>query len=256
MFVEGNIRHYKDKLNALFRLKTNLKYSGLLEFVIIFVVTLASSLILKPITDVSAAACGASVATISRSSSPVFYIDTGYTYGYVSYKITTGASGSFNDLWIKADTFSSANLQLASSEDGLYRIGSIGSSSSATAYFYLNGAATGTAQTFTLRLYEGKPGSGGVENCTSSQSISSVSSTIQASANKVTSVNYTAPYLGGDFTMTVIGDTGTIGGTNEFYYTPATQSTWNADCLELKDTSITLTGGNTGTYTNGLYLSA
>jgi len=102
-----NIRHYKEKINAIFGFRSNIKYSALLEFVLIFAVTLASSLFIRPVNYASAAACGASVATITRTSSPVFYIDTGYTYGYVSYKITTGASGSFSDLWVKADTFSS-----------------------------------------------------------------------------------------------------------------------------------------------------
>lgn len=226
----------------------------LYSFAIIFATSL-SALVLRPAFQAEALTCTSTVATLTQTSSPIFYIDDGYTNGYTSFKIDTGSSGAFTDLWVKVDSFSSSNLQLASTEDGLYRVGAISANSSANIYYYLKGTATGTAQTYTLRLYEGKPGSGGTETCTSAQSNTAVESTIQASSNKVTSVNYTAPYLGGDFTVTVIGDSGTIGAKANFSYTPATQAGWSADCLELKGTSITLSGGNTGTYTGGLYIS-
>lgn len=102
-------------------------------------------------------------------------------------------------------------------------------------------------------MYNGDPSNGGTETCSSSQNNTSVSSTIQASPNTVSSVSYTAPYIGGNFTMTVIGTTGTIGSAGNFSYTPATLSTWNAACLKLTGSSITMTGGNTGTFTGGLY---
>lgn len=141
-------------------------------FALIFVLGLSLiGSVLRSNTSVFAATCSASTATVTRTSSPSLNIDTGYTNSYVSYKIATGASQSFTDLWVKIDTFSSGNLTLASTEDGLYRVGSMSSSSNKSAYFYLQGAATASAQTFTVRLYEGKPGSGGSETCNSAQSL-------------------------------------------------------------------------------------
>jgi len=209
------------------------------------------------VTPVQAATCSASVATITQTSSPIFYVDDPtYNYGYVSYQVATGASGSFSDLWVKVDGFTNTSLLgLASTEDGLYHVGSLGTSSSTNVYFLLKGGITASAQSYTLHLYNGKPGVGGTETCSSAQSNSSVATTIQSSNNTVSSVTYTAPYLGSTFTMTVTGDTGTIGSAGIFSYTPASQSSWNADCLELKSTNLTMSGGNTGTFTNGLYRS-
>ncbi len=207
-------------------------------------------------TPVQAAACISATATVTQTSSPVFYVDTtnGYPDAYASYRVNTGASGSFSDLWVKVDTFTNtALLGLAPTEDGLYHVGALSSNSSANAYFDLKGAVTASAQSYTLHLYNGKPGTGGTETCSSSQSNSSVASTIQSGNNTVSSVSYTSPYLGGNFTMTIIGTTGTIGSAGIFSYTPATQDSWNADCLELQDSSIVMTGGNTGTFTHGLY---
>lgn len=220
-----------------------------------FVMLTVSMLALLRVSPVRAAACSASTATITQTSSPIFYVDDPtYDHGYVSYQIATGASGSFTDLWVKVDSFTNTSfLGPATTEDGLYHVGSLGTSSTTNVYFLLKAAPTASAQSYTLHLYNGKPSAGGTETCTSAQSNSSVSSTIQSSNNTVSSVSYTAPYIGSTFTMTVTGDTGTIGSAGIFSYTPASQSAWNADCLELKGTSITMSGGNTGTFTNGLY---
>jgi fimbrial isopeptide formation D2 family protein/uncharacterized repeat protein (TIGR01451 family) len=204
-----------------------------------------------------AAACTSTVATVTQTSSPIFYVDDpSYDYGYISYQVTAGSSTSFSDMWVKVDSFSNAtNLTLASTDSGVYHVGALSANSSANVYFFLKAAPTSSAQTYTLHIYSGKPGSGGSESCSSSQSNSSVSTTIQSSNNTVSSVTYTAPYVGSTFTMTVIGTTGTIGSAGIFSYTPASQTTWNAGCLQLSGTSLTMTGGNTGTFTGGLYRS-
>lgn len=223
-----------------------------LNFISVFLI-----IILSLVSPAQAAACTATVATVTQTSAPIFYIDTPtYLDAYVSYRINTGASGSFTDLWVKVDTFTNTSfLGLAPTEDGLYHVGALASNSSASVYFYLKGAETASAQSYTLHLYNGKPSAGGTETCSSVQSNTSVSSTIESGNNTVNSVSYTAPYLGGEFNITILGTTGTIGSAGNFSYTPATQNTWNADCLELKRTNLTLTGGNTGTYTNGLFLT-
>ncbi|MFM8930305.1 MAG: hypothetical protein ACKOS8_00320, partial [Gemmataceae bacterium] len=81
---------------------------------------------------------------------------------------------------------------------------------------------------------------------------------IKASANKVNSVTYSPnpSVLGGTFTMVVQGDTGTIGGSKVLAFSPAAYLSWRPDAFQLINTSIVLSGGNTGTYTNTLFISA
>lgn len=81
--------------------------------------------------------------------------------------------------------------------------------------------------------------------------------TIKAAANKVTGVTYSpsTPELGGTITMQVTGETGTIGANRNFAFSPATLPSWPATYFELIDTSITLSGGNTGTWNDTLYIT-
>lgn len=207
-----------------------------------------------------AAACNGTVATVTKTSSAKFYIDTsnGYTYGYVSFSVTTGGSQSFNDLWVKISGFAPASgniiaLTTAETEDGYYHVGTTGTSTTKHVYFFLKATSSNIVQNYNIDLYEGVP-TGSPGACTAAQS-SAISETGQNNSNTVSSVTYTAPYIGGQFTMTVIGDAGNIGSAGIFAYTPASVSTWNADCLELSDTSITLTDHNTGTTLHGLGLT-
>jgi uncharacterized repeat protein (TIGR01451 family) len=214
---------------------------------------------IPPVQAVSST-CSTSSIAMTQTSSPIFYIDKDTTplldSGYVSYRIDTPSNLSFTDLWVKADTFSdTTKLKLATNEDGVYHIGSLGTSSTANVYFYLTGATTASAQSYRVHLYEGNPSIGGTELCYEQKSHTSVDDTLQAAANKVNSVVSTAAYIGGTLSITVKGDTGTIGAGGFFNYTPASVSTWPASCYRLRGTSMTLTDGNTGTYTNGLYAS-
>ena len=59
--------------------------------------------------------------------------------------------------------------------------------------------------------------------------------------------------------MVVKGVTGSMSSTRPelgvFSYSPASLAALTADCLELKDTQMELSGGNTGTYTHGLVIT-
>jgi uncharacterized repeat protein (TIGR01451 family) len=220
--------------------------------------------IFTSVLPAKAAACSGSDLTITRQSSPVFYVDTGYQHRYVAYSITTSASKSYADLYVTW-TNNGSSLAINSGgetfEDGTYHVGPLGTSSTATVYFYLKstvvppGNTPAGAQNYTLNLFNGTP-VGNTVDCTSAQSNTSIETNGFANSNKVTSVTYTAPYLGSGFTMTVIGDTGQIGGGKLFSYSPAALGTWNADCMELRETSIVLSGGNTGTYGSRLVLTS
>ncbi len=216
-------------------------------------------------TLVEAAACSVSTATDTQTSSPDFVIDAahGVSNGYVGYQVTTGASGAFTDLWVKVDGFDHpSNLTIATSSAGLYHVGALAHNTSAQTYFYLKGVTPGsvTQQNYTLHLYEGSPNAGGTETCSLAVFNTTVDTDAgQAAANKVLSVTYTSPYLGGTMTMTAHGDPGTPSSNSPLAFTAATAADWPADCLVLKDSSISLHRSDTGTsvVTNHtLYLSS
>ena len=140
---------------------------------------------------VFAAACGCSTITVARTSTETFVIDAAASLdsAYVSYKINTGASESFDDLWVKVENFSDVTkLDLATNEDGLFHVGALAVNTHAHIYIYLHGVATAVAQSYTLNLSEGHPTYGGTSNFTESVSHREVDDVITAAANHLTSV--------------------------------------------------------------------
>jgi uncharacterized repeat protein (TIGR01451 family)/fimbrial isopeptide formation D2 family protein len=234
--------------------------SALKSLLVISAIALPSG-VLNP-RPAFAASCSAGV--ITRTSSPVFYIDTGITPSvvgnYVSYTIKNTSGSAYTDLWVKLESFSGGRITLAAGESGIAHVGSLANGASKTVFFYLaNTAGTGdtlTAQSHTVSLYSTRPdlASGSICGDPFSQT---VEETIKAVANKVTTVvaGPNPPELGGIMTITVTGDTGTIGSAGIFAPTPASYANWPANAYTLVGTQITLTGGNTGTFNNILYKS-
>jgi uncharacterized repeat protein (TIGR01451 family) len=209
----------------------------------------------------SAAVCSTGV--ITRTSSPVFYIDTGESIvgNYVSYTITNTSGSAYADLWVKLESFSGGRITLAASEDGIVHVGSLANGASKTVFFYLaNTTGTGntsTAQSHTVSLYSTRPDLASGSLCGNPFS-QTVEETIKAVANKVTAVvaGPNPPELGGIMTITVTGDTGTIGAAGIFAPTPASYADWPANSYKLVGTQIKfISGGNTGTFNNILYKS-
>ena len=209
-----------------------------------------------------AASCSTGV--INRTSSPVFYIDTGITPSvvgnYVSYTITNTSGSAYTDLWVKLESFSGDRITLAAGETGIAHVGSLANGASKTVFFYLaNTAGTGdttTAQSHIVSLYSTRPDLASSSICGNPFS-QTVEETIKAVANKVTAVvaGPNPPELGGIMTITATGDTGTIGAAGIFAPTPASFANWPANAYKLVGTQITFKGGNTGTFNNILYKS-
>ena len=219
-----------------------------------------SVLLLAPTSEALAGPCSSSNITVTRVSSPIFYIDVrspAQLDAYVAYSITNSTGSSINDLWVKLENFAGSVLSLSSTEDGIVHVGALANGVSKTVYFYLHatGEDTVNAQTHAVAIYTTNPNLA-TSTCTTSFSYTTVD-TIAAQANKVTSVSYSpaTPELGGDLTLTIIGDTGTLGGSDLFSFTPASLATWRASSFELKSVSMTMTGGNNRTDTNVLFLS-
>ena len=200
--------------------------------------------------------------TITRTSSPVFYYDTSITPQlrcmYVSYRVTN--DGAYQpDVYATAGSFTGAVISLAPNEDGVVHLGAMNAGESKMAYFYLQATGSGdntSTHSHTVRVYNGNPSAGGSQIGSAVFSITPVLETIKANANKVTTVisGPNPATLGGTLTMTVTGETGTIGSDKVLAFTPATYLGWAANSYELYQSTVTLSGSNTGTYADQLLI--
>jgi uncharacterized repeat protein (TIGR01451 family) len=197
--------------------------------------------------------------TITRTSSPVFYFDssgspTPLQCMYVSYQITN--TGSYQpDVYANIGSFTGTFVTLAPNEDGVVHLGAMNAGETRTAYFYLRATGqTAAAQQHTVRVYAGSPTTGAL--LASGNFTMTTAETIQANANKVTTVisGPNPATLGGTLTMTVSGETGTIGGAEVLSFTPATYLGWAANSYELYQATVTLSGANSGTFTDRLLI--
>jgi uncharacterized repeat protein (TIGR01451 family) len=204
--------------------------------------------------------CGASTVTVTRVSGPVLYLETGTTpplnSAYAMYKLTNSSGSAYTDLWVELGSFSGPRIGLASSESGIAHPGALANGASANASFYLTATAENlSSESHALRVYTTRPDLASAALCTATFMMTAEED-IAASANKVTSVTASStPQLGGTLTVTVVGDTGTIGAAGKFTATPASYSTWPANAYRLAGSRITMTGGNTGVHTDVLYFA-
>lgn len=197
--------------------------------------------------------------TITRTSSPIFYIDSGVSPPlramYVSYKICNTSGTNYPDIWVNISGFTGGIVSLAPYEDGVVHLGPINAGQCKAAFFYLQASGpTTTPQSHTVRVFAGPPS--GTPLASATFSFTRVEETIKASANKVHTVVISTndPVLGTLIVITVTGESGVIGAARVMSYTPASYTTWRADCFMLYRTTITLTGGNTGTFTDQLLI--
>jgi uncharacterized repeat protein (TIGR01451 family) len=198
---------------------------------------------------------------ITRSSSPIFYLDTSIAPTlqgmYVSYQVNNNDGVNYPDLWVRIDSFSGGVISLAPGEDGLAHLGPLAPGETKTAFFYLQAtAATTLSQSHTARVFSSRPPAGS-ELASGSFSMTAVE-TIQANANKVITVvsGPNPAELGGIVTMTVSGDGGTVGSDRILSFSPAGYLNWRPDAYELFESTITLAGGNTGSYRDQLLIIA
>jgi uncharacterized repeat protein (TIGR01451 family) len=219
----------------------------------------AAPVIMTPAPAVAAPTCSAATATVTRTSGAVLYLEPGSSpvldSAYAMYRVTNTSGADYADLWVTIGSFAGPSIGRASSESGTAHIGRLAAGASANAAFYLTaGAEVTTPEAHTVRVYGTRPDLAPDAVCTASFSLVATAD-IAASANKVTSVSASsAPQLGGRLTVTVVGNTGTIGAAGLFTATPASYASWPANAYRLTGSSITMSGGNTGTYTDMLHL--
>jgi uncharacterized repeat protein (TIGR01451 family) len=228
-----------------------------------FEVALLTSTFLLPLSLLNpqaASAASCSAGTITRVSSPVLYIDTGITPTprgmYVGYRITNTSGAAYSDLWVKLENFTGGIVTLGLNEDGIMHVGSLASGASKMVYFFVTATgATATAQSHTVSLYSTRPDLAS-STCGDPFSLT-VEETIKAVANKITTTvaGPNPPELGGIMTMTVTGQTGTIGTAGRFALSPASYADWPANSYQLVGTQISMSGGNTVSGTDTLYFT-
>lgn len=195
---------------------------------------------------------------VASVSSPIVYLDTSISlFGfYAGYSITNNSGSAIGDLWVQLEDFSGGVITLNGNEDGISHIGALANGATAYAFFYLGvSAATATAQTHKVVLYPSDPALSS-STCKYASSLTSAEA-LGAANNTLSSLTYSPnpPQLGGIMTMTLTGDTGVLGGAGIFAATPAALAAWRPDIFELQSTQIVMTGGNTRTDNNTLYLS-
>jgi uncharacterized repeat protein (TIGR01451 family) len=196
--------------------------------------------------------------TITPKFSNIFYMDddTGNSNPnirgmYIGYQITNDGTAR-SDAWAKIDVpafGSSANITLGQNEDGVVQLGPMAANETKMAFFYLHtpldrggqNSSLPITDSHTLTVYNTRPNQPGATIIGSTSfSYVELQDTIEANANKVTTV-VTGPNpaeLGGVVTMTVTGNTGTIGGSQEMAFSPATYSNWPANAFELFESKI------------------
>ena len=196
----------------------------------------------------------------TRTSSPIFYIDTSVTPTlqsmYVAYQIRNDSGVSYPDVWASIDSFSGGVVSVGPTEDGLVHLGPMGPNQTKTAFFYIQASgATASSQSHAVRIYPTRPPAGQLASQIFSMT---VEESIQANPNVVNTVvaGPNPPQLGGLVTVTVQGSSGTIGDARIMAFNPAAYLSWRADAFELITTTVTLSRGNSGTYNDTLYLIA
>ena len=212
--------------------------------------------------------------TVTPTSGSVIYTDTTNTApdipscSYKSFNVTSSAA--VVDAWITMGNFTGGFLSLGGSDNGLYHVGSLAANQTKAVYFYVCSSyaiiGTSTPQNYDIKLYDGRPYAGGTQVGSNTLATTINNRVITSSSNQV-NVIVSGPNpatIGGIITMTVNGDTGSIGcvnppstcttGSGPLSFTPATFSNWRADAYEMVASNITLSGGNSGSYDNLLYI--
>ena len=205
---------------------------------------------------------------MTSTSGNVIFVDTSSNQSptlqgnYLSFNVTNDTGSAIADAWVTIDSFTGSYVGLAANENGLVHVGPMSAGATRAVYFYVSVNCTSfsagncnvaTAQPFTVHLYSGPPSTTQL----GSQSFSvTVQETIAAQSNKVTTVvtSTNSPTLGALVTVTVTGNTGTIGSAKFFYESPETYSDFPASSFRLYSTSTTFSGANTGTYTDQLLI--
>jgi hypothetical protein len=217
----------------------------------------------------NAATCSSAAVTVTPMHSPdgsmrVFYADIGTTKrsGYVGYEVSGASLGA--DVWVRLSGFTNTNtLGLAANQSAAVPVRATTQAGKPLVYLYLTAKAeTTTAQTFTVEVWNGKPDqTGSAVVCTAADGFTKVLDVTHAAANKITgmTVSNASPALGGSFSVSADGETGTMGDGDAadqiitgahtaegvFSMAPAMEDAWPADAFTLTGVQLVMSGTTT-----------
>ena len=210
------------------------------------------------------AATACSLASLDGAGHPFYVNLPTQDSNYVGWNVT--ATANITNAWVQLSGFTSP-LSLATNQPSTVHLGPMASGANLPAYFELMASATSTtAVGYTVTVYDGNPALGGTPVCSGTDSFTSVNgSTIAANSNKVTAITVAPaqPVVGGTFTITITGQTGTIGsgdtGTSVGWFNPDVISSWPAAAFQLTGTQLffgTTSTTGTPTYVNRLVFTS
>jgi hypothetical protein len=234
---------------------------------IALVVALAAVASVVTPAPASVVACGASTVTVAPMHSPdgttrPFYADfksgSMKHSGYVGYELAGAPNVLGSDVWIRLSGFAGGSVGVAANQSASIPVRATSQSGKALVYAYLTASAeTTAAQSWTVEVWNGKPGqTGSTQVCAAVDGFSKVLDVIDAAANKITSISVStsAPAIGGSLDVTAVGDTGTMGagdasdqsgGKGVFSMAPAMDDSWPADSFALTGVGVTIGGTTT-----------
>jgi hypothetical protein len=198
--------------------------------------------------------------TINCTSADQFFIDIGdgVQGQYVSYQIENTDPVAYTNVWVEITDFTGGVVSLAPLETNYYTFNILDPGETRPAFFYLQASNTTTTfQGHTINVYEGDPLTGTLLT-SSTFGFTEVRESISAAANKISVIvaGPTPPIIGGILTITVDGNSGTIGSEGIMSFSPAGFLDWTADSFELISTEITLSGGNNDVLNDQLFYTA
>ena len=199
-----------------------------------------------------------------------FYIDTASTAllysSFAGYTVRAGGSAR-SHLWLGYSDFTGGVIGLAALQASATPLPDLPSGGVTTQYALLSATApTTTPQTHTVTLFDGPPGTG-TALCSRTFTYADVVDTIKALANKVTSVTAapspTTGMLGDAVTVTVTGNTGTLGAgpgndPGVLDFTPNALQDFPASAWRLEHTELTISPDGVAapvTYLDRLFLT-
>lgn len=212
--------------------------------------------VVAPPAGATVPTCASAGLTVTALHGPNFYIDPGESlYGaYAGYRVTNTGSAR-TDLWVRLAGFGGGSVSLGTGQAASQQIVSLAGGAGQSLFWYLTASgANAAAQTHDVEVWSGRPDLPTASQvCGGSGGFANVQGTIKAAANKLTSVSVGGgtPKIGGSFTITVSGETGTIGSgpagdPQSFWMSPAAGATWPANAYRLVGTTLNL-GGTTYT---------
>ncbi|HVT43744.1 MAG TPA: Ig domain-containing protein [Thermoanaerobaculia bacterium] len=202
--------------------------------------------------------------TISSHSGSVMYTDlgNGLNATYLIFQITSDAPVA--DAWVELDT-GGGNIENVGS--GVHRLkfkpgpdggnpiaetGLVAGEPKGAFFLVRASAVSAIPQNLTVTVYDADPS--GAANVIGGPTIFAftVEDTIQANANKVTTVVTIPenPQIGQLGKITVTGCTGVVGEAKVLYFTPVSEDTWPADEFEFVDSDISIQNYPNNNYKN------